>query len=357
MTIVKLDSVACIAALTLLTVVACSGRNIVEFTGAASASGGMVGSAAGGNAGNATARGGTGALAGGSAGEGTTGGATECVTASDCPAPHSVCSEASCAAGVCGTAGVPKGTLLEKNSPADCHASVCDGFGGTIQAIDLSNVPQSLNGCAMGSCDAEGTAGNVPVAARVSCQSSNGGTLCDGAGNCVECLVASDCPANQQCVQSACVSPTCKDGQQDGSETDIDCGGACAPCADTLKCKIDQDCASDACEPVALKCLPATCIDDKVDQLETDIDCGGGTCSPCYTGKSCLVNSDCATQVCTGHACAGNPCADHRLDGDESDIDCGGECKGCTFGQTCFSNFDCATGYPCNLAVTPPLCQ
>lgn len=57
----------------------------------------------------------------------------------------------------------------------------------------------------------------------------------------------------QNVVISAC--PTCTDGIQNGSETDIDCGGSCAPCP--------------------------TCSDGIQNGTESGIDCGG-ICTACY---------------------------------------------------------------------------
>ncbi len=48
---------------------------------------------------------------------------------------------------------------------------------------------------------------------------------------------------------------------------------------------------------------PAQCLKDgKVDGTETDVDCGGG-CGPCAAGKACAKASDCATGACAGGTC------------------------------------------------------
>ena len=43
-----------------------------------------------------------------------------------------------------------------------------------------------------------------------------------------------------------------------------------------------------------------TCTDNVKNGNETDIDCGGGTCGACIDGKTCLVNSDCQSNICSG---------------------------------------------------------
>jgi hypothetical protein len=63
----------------------------------------------------------------------------------------------------------------------------------------------------------------------------NGGDICDG---------------NGQCVSS------CMDGQQDGSETDTDCGGPiCPKCSSNKKCLVDSDCQSNVCVPATHTCM------------------------------------------------------------------------------------------------------
>ena len=37
----------------------------------------------------------------------------------------------------------------------------------------------------------------------------------------------------------------CKDGKENGDETDKDCGGLCGPCQPNQKCKVDADCEGD----------------------------------------------------------------------------------------------------------------
>ena len=144
------------------------------------------------------------------------------------------------------------------------------------------------------------------------------------------------CSATGQCVSEPC--------------TDTGCGGACPPCGDGRKCKIDTDCASYACDAALHTCAADQCEDHQQDGLETDTDCGGGLCMACALGKSCLVSPDCASLACDGVTlvCVGDVCSDHRQDGDETDADCGGSsCDSCTVGKKCKSNFDCTAGHVC----------
>ena len=40
---------------------------------------------------------------------------------------------------------------------------------------------------------------------------------------------------NNACVNGVCLFPSCTDGEQDGTETDVDCGGGACPACDNGK--------------------------------------------------------------------------------------------------------------------------
>jgi hypothetical protein len=291
--------------------------------GASDAGGGSAGRAdAGGAAGSAGATGeagqtGVGGTSGASgnadAGAGADGG-PRCKVDSDCPPSASACQVVSCNQGGCET------------------------------SVDQNKVPTPPNPCLVGTCNRAGTAGTSPAPAATACAGPDGAKLCDGAGNCVECLHSSDCRQGQVCSATGrCVTMS--------SCTDVDCGGTCPPCADGKQCLSDQDCLSAACDAVSHTCIANECTDHRQDGLETDADCGGGVCPLCALGKSCLVPSDCASRGCDAitSQCVSNPCMDHRMDGFETDIDCGGGgCPACNVGLACKSNFDCVSGHFCN---------
>jgi hypothetical protein len=48
--------------------------------------------------------------------------------------------------------------------------------------------------------------------------------------------------------------------------------------------------------------LPSTCGDGKLDGDETDVDCGG-SCLPCDVPRTCKVSGDCSTNSCNGGRC------------------------------------------------------
>ncbi len=239
-----------------------------------------------------------------------------------------------------GGAGLACGTLIA-DVPADCYATIaCAG----TRVVDQNNVPVPANSCLEGTCNAAGTPNTAPAPVGNACAAAGGGIVCDGAGKCVPCVSASNCPTGQVCsAANQCVPGSC---------TDVDCGGICAPCATGKKCLADADCVSFACDAVSLTCVTPQCQDHRQDGDETDADCGGGFCPSCPLSKSCVVDTDCMSLSCDAIKliCINNQCADHRADGYETDVDCGGgNCNACAVGMKCMSSFDCQSGHFCNV--------
>ncbi|MDB4933623.1 MAG: Tryptophan synthase alpha chain [Labilithrix sp.] len=118
-----------------------------------------------------------------------------------------------------------------------------------------------------------------------------------------DCSVGFDCRSgictDGKCAPSAASlasNPT--DGEQNGDETDIDCGGAKAPkCADGKKCEGAADCKNAIC--TAGKCVSPSPTDGVKNADETDVDCGGAKAPKCATGKSCAAHADCASDACS----------------------------------------------------------
>jgi hypothetical protein len=71
-------------------------------------------------------------------------------------------------------------------------------------------------------------------------------------------------------------SPTCSDGIQNGSESDVDCGGSCQRCVNGKRCTSFRDCQSGRCAP-------------------------DGTCQPCGDGD-CPAGCFCSNSVCGSNA-------------------------------------------------------
>ncbi len=250
----------------------------------------------GGSGGSGTTTGGPGGgLATGGAGGAGTG---NCSVPANCPGPAHGCSKPTCDAGVCGVEPAPQGTLAADDVAGDCLRRVCDGAGDVTTVHDDLDVPTTGAACAADACEA-GAPSHPPKAEGTAC-SEGAGTKCDGKGACVECTVGADCPGGV-CKAGGCVAPGCDDGQQNGAETDIDCGGgACPACVDGKSCGQGSDCASLVCAGV---CQAPTCADGAKNGGESDLDCGG-PCSPCPSGKACGAHADCLSEACLGGTCA-----------------------------------------------------
>ena len=189
------------------------------------------------------------------------GACVECLAASDCPDPGNACVQRTCTSGACGTTPVASGTPITTQTTGDCQVIQCDGNGGTMSVADDTDLPVDGNQCTQDVCTS-GTPSNPETSSGTAC-SQNGGTLCDGAGNCVECLTGSDCTSGV-CSTNACQAPTCTDSVKNGNETDVDCGGGtCPPCASGLACSVDTDCQGGVCTgnactgPVVVSANPA----------------------------------------------------------------------------------------------------
>ncbi len=132
-------------------------------------------------------------------------------------------------------------------------------------------------------------------------------------------------------------------------------------------CSSSADCASGLCDQV---CRPSSCANGEQDGDETDVDCGGPWCAACPTGSTCAIGVDCLSDHCVEDTCAppgpptchGSPCGEEPAsctngiqDGDETDVDCGGSCFPCFTGGGCVSESDCANGEACVAGIcTPP---
>jgi len=326
-----------------------SGGGTVSRAGSTASSGGV---SAGGIAGDAAQAGSANASGGvGDTGGANTDGGVGGSGGSGVAASGGVAGNGAAGAGVAGAAGSGNagqvgaggalcGTWIA-DVPPDCHATIACGAGTPV--VDQSNAPTPTNSCVLGTCNSAGIPGTAPAPVGTACSAAGGGIWCDGAGKCVACLQPSDCNAGQICSAShECTSGAC---------TDVACGGACPPCVNGKKCLLDSDCSSFACDASSLTCITPQCQDHRQDGVETDADCGGGVCPACVLGKACIVDTDCGSLACDALklTCISSPCADHRLDGYETDIDCGGGgCPACNVGQGCLSNFDCVSGHFCN---------
>lgn len=79
---------------------------------------------------------------------------------------------------------------------------------------------------------------------------------------------------------------------------------------------------------------PGDCSDGRVNGQESDLDCGG-SCAGCAQGLLCVADGDCASGVCTVNRCEAPSCFDAVRNGDEREVDCGGSCPACIPPPSC----------------------
>jgi hypothetical protein len=142
---------------------------------------------------------------------------------------------------------------------------------------DDADLPTNESQCTDPACS-NGAPSNPPKADGTTCN-ENGGKVCY-LGDCKECYDNAQCTGNDTCG---------------GAGTPYECG--CRPTAcDALTCGFAND---TKCGGGAI-----SCNNNQQDGNETDVDCGGpqppaGTCSLlCVDGKNCTVNTDCQHGQC-----------------------------------------------------------
>ena len=131
-----------------------------------------------------------------------------------------------------------------------------------------------------------------------------GGQICPGCGLGLPCGGPDQCAVGM-CVAGVCaLMGTCHDDEfNDLEESDVDCGKLCGPsCKHEQMCEGPGDCISDSC--VDGVCDDPQCKDGVQNGDETDIDCGG-SCAPCSGGYDCIADPDCMFAGCFFGKCGG----------------------------------------------------
>lgn len=282
-------------------------------TGGAAGSGGSTGGAAG-SGGSTGGAAGSGGSTGGAAGAGGADAGPSCTDQSKNGDETDV---------DCGGSCPPCAASMSCGGPADCVSKVCTlGKCDTPSCIDLvMNGDETDTDCG----------GSCPTKCKLG----------------AKCVAPTDCET-VSCASGFCAAPTCTDGSKNGDETDKDCGGSCTKkCGTGEGCAAGADCTSQLCDATLLTCKAPDCSDTKQNGDETDVDCGGSCTKKCDPTQACLVDADCASQVCdpTSKKCKAPDCHDTKKNGDETDVDCGGSCSAkCGWGQGCKLTAECGDG-------------
>jgi hypothetical protein len=191
------------------------------------------------------------------------------------------------------------------------------------------------------------------------------GTDCGGTSPCAKCGTGLGCTQKTDCINgvcdsstSKCAAPTCSDTVQNQQETDLDCGGpncrtSLSACDNGKACLVGADCKEQWCviSGTTGVCTHPTCTDTQQNGTETDVDCGGTCQTKCLDTKKCSTDADCSNGWCNGGTCATPACTDAVQNGTETGKDCGGNCA-----ATCQTKYDatclqCTDGAGCNVAL------
>ncbi|CAB1097917.1 unnamed protein product [Ectocarpus sp. CCAP 1310/34] len=131
-------------------------------------------------------------------------------------------------------------------------------------------------------------------------------------GECVSGFVGVVGPHNSLCVDTTAFDASCSDGEKNGDETDVDCGGpSCSPCPSGSTCLVGTDCSYNNCPEPASTTSDPICVPPA---KACPNDCGGtvrGTCEYVSSTSGAALNAaDCLADTPTSTCRATCNCFD-----------------------------------------------
>ena len=181
-----------------------------------------------------------------------------------------------------GSGGGSSGTGGMGGTGGSSSSSTSTGMGGLPDVCAPEDCPGEDNQCQARACVNEEC--DIVVEPTGTACSENGGSYCDGAGTCVECLTSEHC-GDDPCQDYQCVAASCNDQEQNNGESDVDCGGPCGACGNSLGCFSWEDCQSKHC--------------------------AGGTCAACTAHHQCPTNDwYCEAAICYPKKDFMDPCTE-----------------------------------------------
>jgi hypothetical protein len=235
---------------------------------------------------------------------------SSCTVPLDCGA-DAPCGTRTCIANVCGWMFTAAGTVVGPGVEDDCQVEQCNGTSEIPEVVDGDDPLPDGDECTDDECLA-GVPDYPDSAAGTVCNTTD---VCDGAGDCVECILAPDCDtagqvclANNTCctpesMTSACAGDTCGTvvnncGQMVNCGT---CSGGTPFCVngDCEECAVSNDCLTNN---DGHECLPGNvCGCDMANDCTgipnaTQCNTGTGVCVECTLDNQCNTNND-------GHDC------------------------------------------------------
>jgi hypothetical protein len=173
-------------------------------------------------------------------------GAELCTSAADCPRAGTVCQKAACLGNQCGF--VPEPSASPANVRGDCRQIICSSAGTETIVADPTDLDDG-NPCTLDTC--QGNVAHHDVAAGSRC--ANGTRYCDPNGECVQCLMDSQCAVAGagECSVPKCVNGTCRIPTAgtpcNGAKDQCDGAGSCVDCVDSNGCGTCCFCLDNFC--------------------------------------------------------------------------------------------------------------
>ena len=261
----------------------------------------------------------------------------ECTVPGDCPGTDTQCSQRSCVMNECGTTLAPPGTPLMSQTPGDCQTAICDGMGNVGSQINGMDVPADDGNDCTGETCPMGFPSHPAHPMGTAC-SSGGGTVCNGAGTCVQCNSFNDCPgADTSCQQRTCTANTCgisftPNGTPVGSQTAGDCQeNVCDGSGNIVTQEANGDvpvdgnqCTSDNCNSGVPSNTPVP-VNSACSSGGGVVCDNSGNCVQCNSFSQCPgVDDECQQRTCTTNTCGisfqpnGTPCTGGTCNGSGS---------------------------------------
>ncbi|HOA14160.1 MAG TPA: hypothetical protein PLB35_08045 [Myxococcota bacterium] len=275
----------------------------------------------------------------------------QCQVASECGVDNA-CRQVVCNAGFCGEILTPEGEVVVNPVVGDCRSAQCDGNGNIVSdAPDDQDLPVDGKVCTQDVC-LDGQLSNPPLPPGTPC-AQNGGMQCDGDGNCVQCMVGSDCGVSTPCLEFLCLAGICGANfvqagitvanPQVGDCRSAQCDGMGNIVPDAV---YDTDLPVDGKECTQDVCLEGQLSNPPVPPGTPCTQSGGNVCDGKGVCVECLKAADCddAQLTCINSLCFPAHCVDEMENADERDLDCGGSCPPCGSGRKCFDSNDCVSG-------------
>ncbi|MBI4510177.1 MAG: hypothetical protein HY698_11125 [Deltaproteobacteria bacterium] len=239
----------------------------------------------------------------------------KCLLSSDCPGTDTECAVRSCVSGACGMDFTASGAPVTGQTTGDCKVLACDGTGKVVSKASDSDIPVDGLACTADTCK-DGLPSNPPKPVGTAC-SEDTGVMCDGEGNCAQCVFAANCPGTDtECAVRSCRDGTCGvDYTTAGTPTTAQVPGDCHVLAcdggGGVTSKVDDGdvpvdgiaCTADACKSGVPSNPPkpsgTTCSEGGGVMCD-----GAGKCVQCLTVADCPgVDTECAARTCTTGTC------------------------------------------------------